>query len=303
MCRVLTRNTSVLGMEWGWTLVYCASRIGGIPQVSRQFNRCFRMHSTAIADIVRGLGRADLWLRMGWREVIRRYRRTTFGPFWSTLSVAIFVGTIGAMYATVWNQDVKIYLPYLAAGYIIWTFLAGLIMECGGAFIAADGILKQIKIPYTVFICTTILRNLFFLMHNLVVFVIVALLLPVEINWNTLLFIPGLLLLSLNTFWFGILVALLCARFRDIPQIITSVLQITFFVTPIFWAPELVPGARPVFIYFNPFYHLISIVREPLMGKVPLAISYYATAGMFVVGSAIALFVFSKYYRRIVYWL
>ena len=64
----------------------------------------------------------------------------------------------------------------------------------------------------------------------------------------------------------GLIVAVVSARFRDIPIILTNVLQVVFFITPIFWDANLIKG-KVVFIQLNYFYHLLQIVRAPLLGQ------------------------------------
>jgi hypothetical protein len=64
----------------------------------------------------------------------------------------------------------------------------------------------------------------------------------------------------------------ICARFRDIPPIVGSVLQIGFFVTPIIWLPSQL-GADDHWLLLNPFFDLLEVVRKPLLG---------ATAGVHV---------------------
>ena len=61
-------------------------------------------------------------------------------------------------------------------------------------------------------------------------------------GWTGLLALPGLVLLCLNGIWVGLLLGIISARFRDVPPIVASVVRILFFVTPIIWMPELMPG-------------------------------------------------------------
>ena len=69
-------------------------------------------YGDAIADIVHGAGMFDLWGRMGWADIRRRYRRTVIGPFWTSVSLAIFIITMGVVWANLWKLDPKEYLPY-----------------------------------------------------------------------------------------------------------------------------------------------------------------------------------------------
>ena len=94
----------------------------------------------------------------------------------------------------------------------------------------------------------------------------------------------------------------LCARFRDITQLVATVMQILFFLTPIFW----VPGAslsRPIVLDLNPFYHLIEIVRKPLMGEFPSATNWSVTLGLLVVLGVAAVIVQASCRKKVYQWL
>ena len=67
---------------------------------------------------------------------------------------------------------------------------------------------------------------------------------------------------------------LACIRFRDIQQLVATVLLMALFVTPIFWSPQQLNGPLATFEQYNILYHYVAIVRDPLMGwsgRAPLA--------------------------------
>ena len=77
--------------------------------------------TTAAKDFVEGLKQWELWGRLGWLEIKRRYRRTVIGPFWSVISIAVVVLVLGGLGAGLLSQPVGEYLPFLAAGMVVWT--------------------------------------------------------------------------------------------------------------------------------------------------------------------------------------
>ena len=81
---------------------------------------------------------------------------------------------------------------------------------------------------------------------------------------EALLAIPGLALLAANAFALALLLGMACARFRDIPPIVASVLQLAFFMSPVLWKPELL-GEKQAWLPLNPFYVLMEVVRGPLV--------------------------------------
>jgi ABC-type polysaccharide/polyol phosphate export permease len=254
-------------------------------------------------DVIKGFLMWRLWLRLGWIDIVRRYRRTMIGPFWGTLSIAAFIGTMGFLYAGIFNQELTTYLPYLASGFAVWIPIAGFVAESSGTFIAAEGVVKQSKVPLTMFVCQAAVRNAIVYVHNIQVYVFVAIVFSVQVNINFLLILPAILLLFANSIWVGILVSLLCTRFRDLQQLIATILQMLFFLTPIFWTPGQAGRVKTVFVDMNPMFHFVDILRSPMLGKAPAMLSWYFVAGITVVGWLLTLIIFSRYRQRVVLWM
>ena len=224
------------------------------------------------------------------------------GPFWLTISMGVLVGALGTLYGVLLRVEIADYVPFLALGFIIWTLISGVITDGCNAFISAEGIIKQVGLPLSVHVYRLLWRNLLILCHNAVVFVIVAAIFTVWPGWAGLLAFPGLVLLCLNGIWAGLLLGILSARFRDVPPIVASVVRILFFVTPIIWMPELMPG-RAMVLDFNPFFHLVEVVRAPLLGQVPGLVSWIAVLGITLAGWLLTFEFFRRYRRRIAYWV
>jgi ABC-type polysaccharide/polyol phosphate export permease len=260
-------------------------------------------YGQAWRDISAGIGDVNLWARLGWQEVKRRYRRTAFGPLWSTLSLGIFVLSLGFIWANLWHQETRTYLPFLSGGLVAWVFVSTLINESCTVFTAAESLIKQVQFPYTSLVCATVWRNLIVLLHNCLILIIVDLVFGLQQSFNTFLVIPGLILVSLNALWIGIILGSLCTRYRDVAQLVATVLQISIYVTPIFWLPEqLGPDFAP-FVDYNPLYHWIDLIRAPLLGSAPQLWSYTFVGICTVVGWAATFSFFARFRSRLAYWL
>jgi lipopolysaccharide transport system permease protein len=80
------------------------------------------------------------------------------------------------------------------------------------------------------------------------------------------------------------------------------VLQTVFFVTPIFWSANLL-GERRWIVDFNPLYHLIEIARAPMLNEYPSMVNYGVVIAISVFGWGLALMFYSRFHKRVVYWL
>jgi ABC-2 type transport system permease protein/lipopolysaccharide transport system permease protein len=256
----------------------------------------------AVEDIRRGWERRELWTMMASQDTRQRYRRSVIGPFWMTLSMGIFIGALGLLYSVIFAQQLEHYMPYVAAGFIVWGLVSGLILDGGQVFINNEGMIRQLPAPLSLYVFRMVWSNLINFAHNVVIFAVVAVWFQIDAGWRTLLAVPGVLLVALNGLWMGLLLGLISARFRDVPQILASLVQVTFFLTPIIWLPDMLSG-RTFVVDWNPIYHLIEMVRAPLLGKVQEAATILRTGMITVSGWAFALAFYTVYRWRIPYWV
>ncbi len=264
----------------------------------------------ALDDVAEGARAFHLWGLLGWQDIRRRYRRSKLGPFWLTISMGVLVGTLGVLYASLFNLEIANYLPFVAVGFIVWGLISGLIADGCETFIGAEGIVKQVNLPLSVHVYRAVWRNLIVFAHNAIIYVVVAVLFAIWPGWAGLLALPGLALLCLNGVWVGLLLGLVSARFRDISQIVVSIVQVSFFLTPIIWTPELLSGRSSVLgvdpslvLDVNPFFHLVEVVRAPLLGQAPALLSWYAVLGVAGGGWLATLVMYRRYRGRIAYWV
>ena len=157
-------------------------------------------------------------------------------------------------------------------------------------------------LPLSVHVYRAVWRNLIIFGHNILIFVVVAVIFSIRPGWVGLLALPGLALLCLNGVWAGLLLGLVSARFRDVPQIVASVVQVAFFLTPIIWKPELLPDCALV-LDLNPFFHFVELVRAPLLGRAPGLGSWLTVLGITLGGWLVTLAMYRRYRWRVAYWL
>jgi lipopolysaccharide transport system permease protein len=260
-------------------------------------------YHTAWNDIVRGLTQWEVWGRLGWQEVKRRYRRTVLGPFWATFSIGMFIGGIVFIWAPLFKTDVSSYLPFLSAGLVTWAFVTAIITEGCIVYTAGAGVITQLNFPYSVLNFMIVWRNVIVFFHNVLIVVIVVIVLNVRVSWETLLVIPGIIIVGANGAWMTMLLGMIGARFRDIPQLISNLVTVLMFVTPLFWLPgQLGDGSHKV-VTLNYMYHLIEVMRAPMLGTMPGQLSYQVTIVGALLGWLVTFEIYARFRRRIPYWL
>jgi len=257
---------------------------------------------TIIKDIVDGFAMYHLWGRLGWKDILHRHQRSLLGPLWLTISMGVLIGALGMLYANLFKIDLATYLPFLTVGFILWQLISGILFDGCNAFVSADGIIKQIKLPLSLHIYRLLWKNLLTLAHNSVVIIIVLVIFQVQVGIETLFLLAGLLLCILNGLWCALLLGMLCARYRDLNPTIGSLVQLSFFVTPIIWEPSLLPD-RQFILHYNPFYHFIESIRAPILGTQVTEGTWVILIGITLLGWIIVIPTAAKMHRKLVYWL
>lgn len=256
----------------------------------------------AVQDVAGGLRLWRLAWTLGWLDIRLRYRGSLLGPFWLTLSTAIMVSSLGVLYATLMHMDVHRYLPFIALSQVLWGFISGVVGDGCVCFTQAEGIIRSVRMPLFVQVLRVLVRNLLMLGHNAVVIVVVFALFSVRPGWQALWALPGVAAWALAAAAICLPLGAVCARFRDVPQIVGSVMQIAFFLTPIIWLPDQL-GPHEHLLLLNPFFDLLEIVREPLLGTAAGSHIWMAAVAITLVLCGFSCALFARVRGRVAFWL
>lgn len=255
----------------------------------------------AAQDIADGLSDSWMWLELAIRDIKNRYRGSILGPFWFALSTALQLCVIGFIYTNLLNVEPATYIPYLGIGLVIWQFISSTLTGGCQTFIGSEGIMQQARLPLSLHAFRLVCRQMLIFAHTCLLIPLIMLLYGVSLPWTAVLAIPGVVMLAFNALWVSILFGMASARFRDIPPIVASLMQVAFFITPIFWFPDRM-GQWETMVQLNPLYTQIDVIRAPLLG-VPIAeYSWPILIGLTIIGSLMTFLLFARYRPRIVFW-
>ncbi|MCT1464002.1 ABC transporter permease [Corynebacterium sanguinis] len=265
--------------------------------------------SMAFRDLVSGWRQNELWLQLGWQDIKQRYRRSTLGPLWITIATGVMALALGLLYSMLFQISVREFLPHVTVGFIIWGFIAGCIKDGSDIFIENEGLIKQLPSALSVHVYRLVWRQVLFLAHNMVIWVLLVIVFRIPLSLNTLLAIPALALLVINGVWVTMLFGIIATRFRDVAPLLESLVQLLFYVTPIVWTTQTLRdqggevAQRARIAELNPLYHYLEIVRAPLVGR-EVALYHWGIVGACtVVGLLLALLVMRQWRFRVPYWV
>jgi ABC-type polysaccharide/polyol phosphate export permease len=244
-----------------------------------------------------------MWLLLGMNDIRQRYRRSRLGQFWITLAMATTIVTLGILYAYLLKVPLAEYLPYLGTSFVVWGLLSGIVLDSCTVFIGAEGYLRQVPMPKSVFVHRMLVRNVVTFLHNIIILPPLFIIFGVPLTWSILLVVVGIALILLNGIWVGLLLGTVCARFRDMPQIVASLVQVAYFLTPVMWRRAQLPPRIGWLSDLNPFQSFLDLVRDPLLGHMPPLVAWKVTGAVTIIGFIVAILFFSRFRARIVYWL
>lgn len=264
----------------------------------------WKHQATALkADLIASFLQWRFWAHLGWNDIAKQYRRSFLGPIWITLNTAIFIVAFGLVGAQLFSTPLNEYLVYFCTGQVIFGYLSSMLADACVTFTSAEAFLKQSACAKSLFISRTVFRNVLLLAHSFVVVILSLLWFDGlgNVHWPELV-LAFLVVTSAAWLMVGTL-ALVATRFRDVPMIVTSVIQIAYFVTPVMWKPEQLTTRGQLIVDFNPIAQLLQLMRLPLLGKeIPSSLWTYCTA-IIVVLTVVFLGGFLTSRKKIVYWV
>lgn len=258
---------------------------------------------SAARDVAEGVRRTWLWTGLGWNDIKHRYSGSLLGSLWITANIGLMVLCLTFVFAGPLGSPRSEYAPYVAIGLVLWHFISTSLNEAPNVFIWAAETVRHLPMPLSVQVFRLVWRNAIVLAHNVAVVPVVLLIFGAVPGPEALLALFGLALLAFNLLTATMLLGLLGARFRDVPQIVTNLLQLLFFVTPIFWFPATLGRGGEWLVAFNPVFAFIDVVRAPLLGAAPAAASWPVVLAATALSAAAASLAFSLLREKVAYWV
>lgn len=261
-----------------------------------------KKHFPALEDMREAMQKAPLIAFLAWSDVSARYKRSVLGPFWLTLGTAVGTVGLGFIWSELFKIDRSTFIPTLTSGLIIWQFIAGCITEAPTAFNRQAAIIRNLALPLSIHPIQLVVKHLINLAHNLPVFFVVAIVFRVNFTYYSLLVVPCLFLVVANLLWITLILSILGARLRDLEYLIAAVMPVLMFLSPVMYRPNYLPFSQKV-MWFNPFSHLIEIVRFPLLGMPPSLFVVFTNLAFCILGWSVALMLFNKKKTRVALWV
>ncbi len=216
--------------------------------------------------------RKFIW-QSAWRDLQHRYAGSSMGFLWNVINPLFQI----LLYTMVFSQLMKVKIPnlssgfgfaiYLCAGLIPWIGFSETLTRCTNSFIENANYLKKLAIPEHIFVIQSACSSFMSLVISMFLLVVECLLLGHYPDWLWLTLLPLLFMWQAFAFGIGLFLGVMNAFFRDISQILSLVMQIWFWLTPIVYLEEALPERVRDWLYLNPTYHFIRVMHGIIVDK------------------------------------
>ena len=207
-----------------------------------------------------------IWSHLGWRDLRAQYARTKIGPWWSAASLAAVVTGSSIAMALVGDSRALSLTPGFAIGLSIWTVISSSLNDGADLFEADRSLLLNSTLDPMSLVFRVIWRNLIIFFHTLPIVAIALWLGEYKFTPHLVLLIPlTALVLPALIAPVAIFASLTLWR-RDLKSLLPSIIQVSFFLTPILWSP---PETGPMVVVFNlnPAAWFIELVKEAVLNS------------------------------------
>lgn len=201
------------------------------------------------------------------RELKARYRGTILGFFWSFINPLLLLLTYGLVFTVMLpvkrSAEMEPYFVFLFCGILPWTFFQASVAESTGVLIAGGNLIKKVLFPAEVLTVVSVVSNLVHFLLGLPV-LLAFLLWHGRLTWEALLFPLPLLVEFVFTLGLSLFISALTVHFRDIQNILTHILQVWFFATPILYLYGDTHGGMRMLLRLNPMAHVMVSYQQIL---------------------------------------
>jgi len=222
----------------------------------------------ALLDVVSGLKRWRLIVSLGWRDTVSTYRSSYIGPIWLFFQTVLWVLFINIVFGQSLGRGIENYLVYISIGLVVFQTLSFVLVDGSRTFIKEANLIKNIPLPVSVYVFRVGMAGVFKLLFEgptIIAALLITGLWPVVSGYLSALL--GLVIALWVSLGAAFILSALSTRYKDLIPLISFVMRVAFFATPIFWYGEFAKGARSILVDWNPLSYLIQIVRDPLMGQ------------------------------------
>lgn len=256
-------------------------------------------------DLVASFRNPEFWALSSWLDIMVRNRQSRLGVFWLLVPPMVYIWGLGGFFAAMMGAKFSSFVGYVALGYVVFRVISTIITESSGAFLSSASFILDGHIRLTDFILRVVAKALFYFLVSLPV-VAISMYISPDWHWQALpLSLLAFLWMMGITLCVGVVFAIIGARLPDLGQLVNNIFMFAFLLTPIIWHSDTMPpeSMRGQLVRFNPLFHMVEVVRAPLLGAPVPAHSYLYLGVLTVVAAIAATLTYRLFSRHVPVWV
>lgn len=247
------------------------------------------------------------WMHLVGLELKNKFRRSKLGFLWTFVSPLCLSGIMGTVFATVFHLEILEYMPYVLSGMLFWDLVSSSFNSGGYSIIGSEGFIRQCSHPLTMY---TLKCALVYVITFLIALVSLAVWVVVRAPLHLLLALvtlPLTLVIYFIFVWSATTIAgYTCVQYRDYPMMAPLILQVVWYISPIFFQKEMFESSPSFYAWFqiNPVTHMLNLLREPMLyGRWPSTEDYAICAAFTLLFVLWAVWMNKKKEKDIIFYL
>jgi ABC-type polysaccharide/polyol phosphate export permease len=203
------------------------------------------------------------------RELNARYRGSVLGFFWSFVNPLLLLVTYTFVFTVVMPgthpQALEPFALFMFCGILPWTWFSSALLESANVLVANGNLIRKVLFPAEVLPIVTVLAGLVHFCLGLPILAAFLFYYRVPVEPYDLLWFPVIVAVQLVlTVGLALLVSALTVHFRDVRDLLTHLLTLWFFATPIIYSIDQAPPRVRRVLELNPFTHIAAAYQEVL---------------------------------------
>lgn len=223
------------------------------------------------------------------------HRNSYLGYFWWLLDPLLNVLVYYFLIVIVLGRGGENYAVYLVIGLVSWRWTSTTVNSSAKAILRHSSIINQVYLPKVVFPMTVSFTQLINFSFGLIVVGLFLIFFGIMPGWQ-IIYLPLILIIQLLFLLaISLFVAYICVFVRDIDNILSHIIRIVFYASPIIWEGSRLPVEYSWVTLINPVAIIVNAYRDVLMYQ-----TIPNLTGLFIIGlsSLVVLISLLFYYSR-----
>ncbi|NLD78740.1 MAG: ABC transporter permease [Mollicutes bacterium] len=201
------------------------------------------------------------------KEIRGKYKGAWLGVVWSYLNPLLMLVVYSVVFSKIMKIQIPNYTMFLFTALIPWTFFTQTVSQGAFSVVANGSILKKVYFPREIIPISIVTSNVITFLISCIIMLFFIFVTGLGVSWYILLF--PVVLISQYVLLLGItfILSSVTVYIRDLEHIITVLLMVMFYGTPIVYSMDMVPASMKAILLLNPMTPIINSYRDILFYK------------------------------------